>query len=291
MFALKLDEKYLILSDLDGTLLNNHGRLDKLTINVIKTLVKQSNMFGIITGRPASSSVDIYRQLGLKGLLINFNGASICNPTSKSFKTLNFGFNPSVLIEAIDDDFLKYAKNVIVETNKGVYAYDIPKNKKERDGFYKKFHINIARRGIVKIQNNFKNLKDTEIFAILVQLKDINNVDWFVRLARFRLPTTITRVWRDETYGIVVEINSRFATKGKGLEYFSSYYGVPLSRCITFGDGDNDDEMLKTSGCGFAMKNATMTAKLSAKFITKYDNDNCGVARELINLFKLKGFN
>ena len=39
------------------------------------------------------------------------------------------------------------------------------------------------------------------------------------------------------------------------------------------------------------MKNATMTAKLSAKFITKYDNDNCGVARELINLFKLKGFN
>jgi len=39
------------------------------------------------------------------------------------------------------------------------------------------------------------------------------------------------------------------------------------------------------------MKNATKTAKIYARYITKYDNDNCGVARELIKFFKLKGYN
>ena len=95
-------------------------------------------------------------------------------------------------------------------------------------------------------------------------------------------------MWRDNSYGIIIEINSRFATKGKTLEFLSSYYGISLEHCIAFGDGDNDAEMLQTATYGYAMRNATMTAKLYSRLITKDDNDEQGVARELIKFFGLK---
>jgi len=72
------------------------------------------------------------------------------------------------------------------------------------------------------------------------------------------------------------------------LRYLSSYYGIPLENCFAFGDGDNDAEMLKTAYFGFAMKNASNTAKLIAKNITEKTNNDNGEAHELAKIFDIK---
>ena len=69
--------RYLIISDLDGTLLNNNVELDPLTIKVVKELVSRGHVFAIVTGRPPHGALDIYKKLGLKHLMINFNGSFI----------------------------------------------------------------------------------------------------------------------------------------------------------------------------------------------------------------------
>ncbi|MDE7433894.1 MAG: HAD-IIB family hydrolase [Mycoplasmoidaceae bacterium] len=86
----------------------------------------------------------------------------------------------------------------------------------------------------------------------------------------------------------VIEINSIFSSKGMALKYLSSYYGIPLENCIAFGDGDNDSEMLRSAHYGYAMKNGSMSAKLSARFLTEKSNTEDGVAHEINKFFCYK---
>lgn len=44
--------KMLIVSDLDGTLLNQNGTLDQYTIDVVKKITDKGHIFCLATGRP-----------------------------------------------------------------------------------------------------------------------------------------------------------------------------------------------------------------------------------------------
>lgn len=61
-------ERKLILTDLDGTLLNSKEELSKLTVDVIKKIASLGHIVCIATGRPLRSSIQIYRKLGLKSV-------------------------------------------------------------------------------------------------------------------------------------------------------------------------------------------------------------------------------
>ncbi|SYV95049.1 putative hydrolase, partial [Mycoplasmoides gallisepticum] len=71
------NKKLLIISDLDGTLLNNESKLSYQTIKVIKLLNKLGHHFCIATGRPSRASIDIYNELGLNTVMANLNGSYI----------------------------------------------------------------------------------------------------------------------------------------------------------------------------------------------------------------------
>lgn len=282
------DTRYLIISDLDGTLLNNNVELDPLTIKVVKELVSRGHVFAIVTGRPPHGALDIYKKLGLKHLMINFNGSFIWHPLNQKFLPINLSFNFDVARRLVRSHSIqKCVKNIVVENNDGTFAWYLPTNEEEKKSFFKNFHIRDEQH-LRPVIADLSNIKDVDIHSILIQLKSDSFLDEIMYEIRQHSETLITRVWRDSSYGIVIEINSRFASKGKALEFLSSYYGISLEHCIAFGDGDNDAEMLQTATYGYAMRNATMTAKLYSRLITKDDNDEQGVARELIKFFGLK---
>lgn len=56
---------------------------------------------------------------------------------------------------------------------------------------------------------------------------------------------------------------------------------------VSFGDGDNDIEMLKQSGVGYAMFNANDNVKLNADKVTEKSNNDDGVAIEIEKLFDI----
>ena len=68
----------------------------------------------------------------------------------------------------------------------------------------------------------------------------------------------------------------------------AQYYSIPLKNIITFGDGENDIDMISKANYGFAMKNAADNIKKKAKYITTKDNDNDGVIFELKKILKRK---
>lgn len=283
-------ERYLIVSDLDSTLLNNKSELDPLTIKVVKKLTSLGHIFCLVTGRPPVSALPIYNKLGLKSLMVNYNGAYIYNPNNKLYPALNLGFNFAIIKKILTTpSIVSHINNYVIETNNGTFFKRIPTDESAKSLLYSSFHVHDLNL-VKQVEPDFSNVKDYDVHSVLLQAKDSEQLDDILYELRRFSKTLITRIWQDYTFGYIFEINSVFATKGNALEYLSSYYSIDKAHTVAFGDGDNDSQMLSAANNGVAMKNGTTTAKLSASFITKYSNDEQGVARELIRFFKLKGF-
>ncbi len=58
------------------------------------------------------------------------------------------------------------------------------------------------------------------------------------------------------------------------------HYGISPDECMSFGDSENDIEMLQASGIGVAMGNATEEAKAAADYVTD-DCDDDGILHAL----------
>ena len=77
--------------------------------------------------------------------------------------------------------------------------------------------------------------------------------------------------------GTALEISGSQANKGEGLKKLCAHLGMDEKNVIAFGDGRNDGPMLRRAGLGIAMANSTEETKTVADAIT-LSNDDDGVA-------------
>jgi Cof subfamily protein (haloacid dehalogenase superfamily) len=281
-------KKKLIISDLDGTLLNDKSELSKETINVVKSLVKQGHIFCIATGRPLKGAFKFYKQLELNTIMCNINGSYICCPNEPQFMPLNFTFSKDIVDQIISNKrIISLIKNLIADTASGEYLLKSPNPNGEDQVIFDLFHIDVsssnAQLNIIEKGDHIKTDPNSILF-IVNQQKNISEIR---KIIKNLSKTLIVREWSTPVKGhIVVEVNSIFATKGMAAKFLSAYYNIPLSDTIAFGDGINDIEMLSKVGAGFAMKNAMDQVKHVAKFETDHNNNSDGVAKQLKKLFK-----
>ena len=73
-------------------------------------------------------------------------------------------------------------------------------------------------------------------------------------------------------------------SKAMGVIQMCKYLNVQLNDTMAFGDADNDIEMLSVVKNGIAMKNAK--CDLKTKSVTKFTNNEDGVARFLDDMIK-----
>ncbi len=281
-------KKYLIISDLDGTLLNSNGKLTQNTIDTINNITDQGHIFCIATGRPKRGAIEIYNKLKLNSIMLNQNGAYISNPTDPTFSPIDFCFSKEIAKKILKiKEVREIISNAFLETrtyelqlthiDNPDYAYDL----------LKYYHIDINNTDHLKSLNNNPDNLDVDVSALLLYIKsdDISQFDKIVYFVKNISPNLQLRMVNLPNCGFVVEINTMFTDKVMGLNYLASYYGIPSDRILTFGDGDNDMKMLQKAKYGFAMKNGRDTAKLTARHITKHTNDEDGVAWELKYFF------
>ncbi|OBU78947.1 haloacid dehalogenase [Mycoplasmoides gallisepticum] len=274
------NKKLLIISDLDGTLLNNESKLSYQTIKVIKLLNKLGHHFCIATGRPSRASIDIYNELGLNTVMANLNGSYIWHPKDRFFKAINLSFSKDIVKNLLHKtSIIKLVDNFIVENNEVTYIMNKPVGSREHDELLKCFHID-GKDNCIFGQDKILNLRQ-DPNTILLQVKNPHNIDEVVFQLKECFSTFVVRKWSLPVSGNIIEVNTVYANKGNALDYLSSYYGIPKEFVVTFGDGENDIEMLQKSRFGYAMKNAISSAKLLARYITKYNNNDHGVAFEL----------
>ena len=103
----------LVVSDLDGTLLNDDSAVSNETVEMIKRLKENGIEFAIATGRSFNSANKIRKKIGLEIYLICNNGANIYNKDGQLIKN---NVMPAELIRKV----IKF----LTENNIGYFAFD-----------------------------------------------------------------------------------------------------------------------------------------------------------------------
>ncbi|MBD9851340.1 HAD-IIB family hydrolase [Enterococcus faecium] len=85
--------------------------------------------------------------------------------------------------------------------------------------------------------------------------------------------------WHENSVDVVPKNGSKAAT----ILHLAEQVGIPHEDIISFGDGQNDREMLRMSGIGIAMGNAVPEVQAEAKMVTD-TNDQDGIWKALKEL-------
>ncbi|MCF0217925.1 MAG: HAD family hydrolase [Malacoplasma sp.] len=289
-----LSKRNLVVCDLDGSLLKDDQTISQFTTDTIKKYVSLGNKFCIATGRPIRAAMQYYNQLGLDTIMANLNGSILSNPSDKSFSLINLCYSREQVKYLLSNkSILKHVGCIFVETIEDTYLFTDQKNSYIRSEFLSKFHVSDTE--VSNAQVNLKVLKmnqldqlDKDINTILLYLKDKNSIDYISFKIKGITNTLVVRSWSlpNDFKGTVIEIVSIFSNKGSAIKYLSTFYMVPLSQIYTFGDGENDLDML-TKSIGYAMKNSSYTVKLLTNKITKKTNNEDGIAHEMKRIFHL----
>ncbi|MGL4948395.1 MAG: Cof-type HAD-IIB family hydrolase [Mycoplasma sp.] len=279
-------DKHLICIDLDGTLLNSEQEISEHSVKQIKAISKLGHCICLVTGRPYRGSIEFYEKLGLNTIMVNQNGSLFSNPKDKQYQPIAIGFSNKILKEILSNEtLLKYINNATIEGLKKIWLWKSAiNNKYSVEKMMEIFHINDSDLEV--IDENLGCI-DSDISSILLHVDNLDHLNSIIYEIKNISPSLVVRTWSlYHSDGIIIEINSEFASKKMAIKYLSSYYGIPTENCIAFGDGDNDVGMLEFAAWGFAMKNASPAPTLVARYLTKHTNNDDGVVRELIRFFE-----
>lgn len=255
----------IIALDIDGTIAADGKEPSSYTCDTIKSLLKQGYNIVLVTGRGYATVKDIYKNCGMNGFCVTFNGAKVFNPTTNEI-ILDIKFPKNYLFDLINKEkILELVDDIMIEQDENVYSLkgmhpwikesiigDFPI--KLNDNIYCVNTVSINRDNHQKVKNIVRKNK---------------NYDY--------------RYWYH-----LGEIYCLNYTKKDGAEALLKHFNKTFDDLIFIGDSDNDIEILSSAKVGVAMKNATDKAKNSADIITEYNVEEDGAIRHLLKMIEEK---
>lgn len=271
-------EKYIIMSDLDGTLLNNKSKISLRSKLYIRKLEKQGHYFIISTGRPFQGCINYYKELKLNSPLVCDNGGSIHFPNDHS-KDIFTSIPLNLFLELIEEinPYIHAAMSSNFDT---IYYY----NRKDVPMFIQ--HLKLPRK---IIEGNFLDIiKIPPINPSFYIKKDkINEVLNILNKNKYSSIINI-RYWKGYENMDTVELFHKNATKGCALDKLKDLLNIKSTNDLVFGDQLNDMEMIQHASNGVAMINGREELKSIAKYISDKPNYKNGVIKFIKKFLKNK---
>lgn len=270
-------ERYKILVfDLDGTLLNNSHEISFLTLEVLLTLGKDFKII-IATGRRLSEVKNVRNQLKEinvdNNYLVTANGAEVFLQENLIFR------------HAMSYDLVKEILKIrTVNADVNLYTFDTwYSNSDVKSPIMKHF---IRDLGLNVIITDLTELSVDSVSKIVYYCDDLATLDKLDNEIRSRDFQDIRVFFSSRDLLEVTNINANKYNAIKSIAFLES---IPLCNVLAFGDNNNDYEMLKNLGKGVLMKNANEFLKinLANNEITRFSNNEDGVAKFLIDFFEL----
>ncbi|MDI5896348.1 Cof-type HAD-IIB family hydrolase [Flavobacterium algoritolerans] len=254
----------VVISDLDGTLLNSDHKISQYTKTVFQELHNQNYLIIVATGRHHLDAMPIVAGLNVPLYLVTSNGARIHSPE----KELLFSFNmesdavKSVLSLDIDPEIT----TVLFREN----VWQTNKNNEKLNKFQPEvnYHPELVDFDSLEDLSAIKVFFTHEKHSKLIELRDQileNHMGLFSHA--FSLP-------------LCLEFMDKSVDKSVAIAKILEKENFVFQEAISFGDGYNDENMLKSSGKGLVMGNApdSLKDKLSHLEVIS-TNDNEGVAK------------
>ncbi|MGI6109293.1 MAG: HAD family hydrolase [Eubacteriaceae bacterium] len=255
-----------VMADVDGTLLDSHGKVTPKTIEAIRKLRDNGILFGLSTGRDAVSCMNLLENWGIDGLvdvIIGMGGGEIYDLT-RGTDSASYPLDGR-LIHDIMDHYKDMDLNFCIPSKGVLYA---PKD----DEMIRR--LSKADKLPYEVVDFDELLKTPQGKVMIVC--DPSLMDAVVERAKtFDNPDYKSASLK--TASILYEYMDPRVSKSNGLREFMESHGWTLDELMTFGDEDNDEDMTRHAGIGVVMENGSTRTKAAADYIT-LDNDSDGIA-------------
>ena len=264
----------LIVSDFDGTLIDDHQQILPEVKEQIDRYVSEGGIFAVCTGRMLSSILPRVRELGLKGLVIGYQGTVIAD-----IETGN-------IIKMGGMDYMQSAEicRTIEELGYGINIYSDEKiyTNYPEDNPYLKRYEEIIRVKAIHIEDKPSDyvlngkMNCQKILSIVSEDERVALYTELVNRLGDKYDVTCSAT-------VLVEISPIGDTKGEALKFLAESYKIPLEKTVAIGDNLNDLSMIRVAGVGCAVGNAAEALKAEADFISVSNNQ--GAVAQIIKKF------
>ena len=274
-----------IFIDFDGTLLRSDSSVSLKTIKIINYLNKKGVNFHFITGRSYPCSKPIVDLFDFKKEFFVLNGAmmykndksilvdennmylkneifvKILNVLNKHTEIISFGGvdKDNLYISNSNTYFIKHSEfhlinEIMLCSSKEIF---------EKHLIYLISFIKIRNENIKILEEKLNNIKNMKYFYMHVAAGTQHKY-------------------------MVCEFQNNHVDKVKAIKQFVKNNNLDEEKILFFGDYMNDKESLKYVKKSILMKNGTNQLKKYAKYVTKFDNNNDGIALFLKEFFEIK---
>lgn len=262
----------LILTDMDGTLLNSRHQMPEKTLETVKWLQGQGIRFGLASGREYENIRSYFPGLEDELLFIADNGTLVYDGLEEIYADPISSQGVIQMVEAIG----QIPETWSVLCGKDLTYIECPPQKRE---------------AIEALAPNFyKNIQLVEDACAIARQKTILEISIFCE--RDTRPVEEALAWVKQDYQLYVsgknwiDILNKSAGKGNALKKIQAKYGLKPEECMAFGDYLNDKEMLENVGISYAMANAHPEILQVAKYKAP-SNEEGGVIRVIRRYFQL----
>ncbi|NJP40002.1 HAD family phosphatase [Oscillospiraceae bacterium HV4-5-C5C] len=270
----------LFVCDLDGTLLDKYGRIDRETLSAVQQLQGQGVSLVLATGRMDRSARVFWRQLNLHTPIISCNGAMIRMPGSEEL--LYSQPLPAEALQALAGYLDAQQIDVLIYDAAQVFY----RRGSQRIRFFERYNIQARSCGMPEVP--------TCTYTSLTDLLLAHAEPFYKLFAAYLTPEqeTYLRAMSTEKQGLSaqasalrsLDIMASGQSKGEGLLKVAELLQIDPARTAAAGDQENDIAMFKVAGLSICMKNGTDPARQAADVIWE-DHAAAGIGRGIQQYF------
>jgi len=265
-----LSKVRLVVTDMDGTLLNNKSQVSTNFFKLFSQLKKHNIHFVAASGRQYYSIANKLHTIKDEIFIVAENGGLT---TSKSQELLSVNLPQEKVHDILP--ILRNLDSVYTVLCGKRSAYIETRNER----FISKFNEYYTTYEIV---DDLTTVIDDDFFKIAIY--HFESSEKFIYPVLKHLEDDLQVKISGENW---LDISSQAANKGNALRFIQSKLGIGKEETMVFGDYNNDLEMLEEAYFSFSMDNAHSNVKKIARFNTK-SNEEGGVEFILTKLLKAK---
>lgn len=253
----------LIVTDIDGTLLDNDKNLPQDFWETEEKLSAKNILFAAASGRQFYNLQELFSPISERCVFIAENGAMVMfRGECLSLTTIKKEHANDVikLARTIKDTdiILCGIKSAYYENNSGQLL-------KYASNYYKK--ITYAE-DLTKVEDEFLKIAICDYSG-----PRTNSYPLFHQMAAFLKVVVSGRRW--------IDIMNLHTNKGAAVRQIQKKFGIAIDETMVFGDFLNDLEMMQAGTYSYAMLNAEPEIKAASKYTTQYSNNENGVLKTI----------
>lgn len=257
---------YLIVTDIDHTLLNHHGELLEKNVTALRQAQSQGAMVVLATARSYAGALPIHQALGLTTPLIVSNGTLVCQPNGTALMAEALTVPTA---QHVVETFSNTPYHWNFRTTEAAFLhpdFDVSRHPFNDPQHYRR----ISPEHLTTVMGKYDGLVTATVFGF--ELRDLSEHDWAM------LELTVD-YYPPSHYSSreAVSVMSNKASKGNAVRWLRSYLKLENADTLCLGDSTADVTMFDL-GIGVAPANASDSVKEKAHWVAPHCDEGAVAA-------------